>query len=108
MHRGTLFAGPCSIESEYQIHQIITDLDKIGINWFRGGCWKPRTRPDLFEGLGEDGLKIVQNVNADFGMKFITEVATPKQLEIALKYDVDGVWIGARTTTNPFMIEELA
>jgi len=102
-----LIAGPCSAESEEQLRKSITPiLDKV--SYVRAGIWKPRTRPGHFEGVGEKGLVWVKNLKANHSFKFATEVGTPEHVELALKYGVDLIWIGARTTVNPFLVSELA
>lgn len=104
-----LIAGPCSAESEEQMldtaKQIAAFFPKA---IFRAGAWKPRTRPNQFEGKGDDALKWLAKVKTDTGLKVTTEVAIPRHVEQALKYGVDMVWIGARTTVNPFLVQELA
>lgn len=104
-----LFAGPCSAESEQQVLQTATEIAKhYPQNIFRAGVWKPRTRPGLFEGAGEEGLKWLQQVYLHTGMQVATEVATAKHVELALKYGIHYFWIGARTTVNPFFVQEIA
>jgi chorismate mutase len=103
-----LIAGPCSAETEEQVMQTAVLLQKIGIDWFRAGIWKPRTRPGSFEGVGSVGLPWLKRVNEELGMKTTVEVATTQHVEDALRYGIDMVWIGARTTANPFAVQELA
>ena len=104
-----IIAGPCSIESEEQTISIALELEKNPhVKIFRGGIWKPRTRPNSFEGVGEIGLKWLQNVKKITNLKIATEVATPEHVEKALKHDVDILWIGARSTTNPFTVQAIA
>lgn len=104
-----LFAGPCSAETEDQLLQTATEIAKhYPQNIFRAGVWKPRTRPGLFEGVGEEGLKWLQQVHEQTGMKVATEVATAKHVELGLKYGIHYFWIGARTTVNPFFVQEIA
>ena len=101
-----VIAGPCSAESEDQLLQIAEDIkDKTDV--FRAGIWKPRTNPNSFEGVGEKGLKWLQRVRQLTGLKTMTEVATAKHVELCLKADVDMLWIGARTTVNPFYVQEI-
>ena len=102
--------GPCSVESKEQMESIIKFLleNEINFEYMRGGIWKPRTNPGQFDGLGEEGLKIIQELKRHYDFKFITEVALSAHLELAFKYQVDAIWIGARTTTNPFLIDNLA
>lgn len=102
-----VIAGPCSVETKEQLRDsILPILGKTDI--IRGGIWKPRTRPGSFEGVGEVGLKWVSELKEEFGFKFATEVATPEHVALALKYNVDALWIGARTTVNPFNVSEMA
>jgi chorismate mutase len=104
-----LLAGPCSAESETQLLQTATDIAKhYPENIFRAGVWKPRTRPGTFEGVGEEGLKWLQQVKQQTGMRVATEVANAKHVELALKYGIDFLWIGARTSVNPFFVQEIA
>jgi chorismate mutase len=104
-----LIAGPCSAESESQMMRIADDLSDVPqLKYFRAGIWKPRTRPDIFEGVGEIGLQWLKDVKQKYGYKTAVEVATPQHIELCLKYDVDLMWIGARTTVNPFSVQELA
>ena len=95
--RPLLLAGPCSAESEEQVLATASRLQKIGINVFRAGLWKPRTRPNCFEGVGEKGLKWLVKVQRLQGMKVGTEVANSHHVEECLKAGIDFLWIGART-----------
>lgn len=106
--RPLMIAGPCSAESEVQIMQTARGLKSLGINVFRAGIWKPRTHPNNFEGIGTPGLKWLQRVKNELGMKVATEVASEKHIYDCLKFGVDMVWIGARTTANPFLVQEIA
>ena len=106
--RPLLIAGPCSAESEVQVMQTARGLKELGVNVFRAGIWKPRTHPNNFEGVGTPGLKWLQRVKNDLGMKVATEVASEKHIFDCLKFGVDMVWIGARTTANPFLVQEIA
>ncbi len=106
--RPLVIAGPCSAETEEQVMNTATQLAKRGIKIFRAGIWKPRTKPGGFEGIGEEGLPWMQRVKQETGMLVGTEVATAKHVEAALKADIDVLWIGARTTANPFAVQELA
>ena len=104
-----LIAGPCSAESEEQVMQTACALkESKRISVFRAGIWKPRTRPGSFEGVGEEGLKWLMRVKKELGLRIATEVATADHVEKALKYDVDVLWVGARTTGNPFSVQTLA
>ena len=106
--RPLVIAGPCSAETEEQVMNTATQLAKRGIKIFRAGIWKPRTKPGGFEGIGEEGLPWMQRVKQETGMLVGTEVATAKHVEAALKAGIDVLWIGARTTANPFAVQELA
>jgi len=104
-----IIAGPCSAESEEQVMQTahaIAKLDKVNV--FRSGIWKPRTRPGNFEGVGEQGLQWLQQVKKETGLLTTVEVANPEHVKLAIQYDIDILWIGARTTSNPFSVQELA
>ena len=104
-----IIAGPCSVESEEQIIATAQALAQIHeVTMLRGGIWKPRTRPDAFEGRGEEGLVWLREAKQESGLPTITEVATPAHVELALKYDVDALWVGARTVVNPFSVQQLA
>jgi len=104
-----IIAGPCSVESEAQILATAQALAQIPqVTMLRGGIWKPRTRPDAFEGRGEQGLVWLREAKQETGLPVITEVATPEHVELALKYDIDALWIGARTVVNPFSVQQLA
>lgn len=104
-----LIAGPCSAESKQQVLDTAKEISKIkGVNWFRAGIWKPRTKPNQFEGIGSRGLNWLLEVKKETSLKVMTEVATPLHVEKCLENSIDGVWIGARTTTNPFYIQEIA
>ncbi len=104
-----VIAGPCSAESEEQMLQTAAGLQKQGITKvFRAGIWKPRTRPNAFEGFGEAALPWLLTVKEKFGFEVITEVANAHHVEKCLKYGVDAIWIGARTTVNPFSVQEIA
>ena len=103
-----VIAGPCSAESESQVIQTALGLRKAGISVFRAGLWKPRTRPGCFEGVGEQGLEWLGRVRRETGMKVCTEVAGAKHVAAVADAGVDMVWIGARTTANPFLVEEIA
>ncbi len=104
-----IIAGPCSVESEDQIIATAKALAEIPeVKMLRGGIWKPRTRPDAFEGSGEQGLVWLREAKRATGLPTATEVATPEHVELALKYEVDALWIGARTVVNPFSVQQLA
>lgn len=103
-----VIAGPCSAESQEQVLETAAGLAAFGIHVFRAGIWKPRTHPGSFEGVGTPGLKWLQQVKRDYGMKVATEVAGEKHVFECIKYGVDMVWLGARTTANPFLVQEIA
>ena len=103
-----IIAGPCSAESQQQLLSTAYSLKEIGIKIFRAGIWKPRTRPNSFEGVGEIGLEWLKNVSLETNMKIMTEVANPNHLDDILKNDIDMIWIGARTAGNPFAVQEIA
>ncbi len=103
-----IIAGPCSAETREQLFSTAEELHRIGINILRAGIWKPRTHAHTFEGVGEIGLGWLREVQKELGMKVSTEVGNVKHIELALKYGIDIIWIGARTTVNPFLMQELA
>ncbi|MEO1625221.1 MAG: bifunctional 3-deoxy-7-phosphoheptulonate synthase/chorismate mutase type II, partial [Bacteroidota bacterium] len=106
--RPFLIAGPCSAESEEQVLETAHKLVGKGVDLFRAGIWKPRTRPGSFEGVGTVGLKWLKKVKEEVGLKVTTEVANKQHVFEALKYGIDVVWLGARTTVNPFSVQEVA
>ena len=106
--RPMVIAGPCSAESEEQVLETARGLAAWGIHMFRAGIWKPRTHPGSFEGVGTPGLKWLKKVKEETGMKVCTEVASEKHVYECLKYGVDMLWIGARTSANPFLMQEIA
>lgn len=106
--RPIVVAGPCSAETEEQVLAVAEGLKPLGIDFFRAGVWKPRTRPGNFEGSGEKALPWLRKVKERYGLKVITEVANREHLFAALKSGIDAVWIGARTTVNPFSVQEIA
>lgn len=103
-----IIAGPCSAETPEQLLATAKGLQNQKVDILRAGIWKPRTRPGAFEGAGEEGLKWLADVKKETGMPIGTEVAYPEHIELALKYGVDVLWIGARTTVSPFAIQEMA
>lgn len=105
--RPYIIAGPCSAESEDQIINSALALKERGISFFRAGVWKPRSHPDSFEGAGDVALNWLQRVNRELGMDVATEVASPEHIEKVLSHGINTIWIGARTTTNPFMLQEI-
>lgn len=107
--RPLIISGPCSAETEEQVIQTATRLAATGkVDILRAGIWKPRTRPGSFEGIGTKGLPWLQQARKASGLPVAVEVATGKQVEDALHFDVDVLWIGARTTVNPFSVQEVA
>ncbi len=104
-----LIAGPCSVESEEQMMSTAAELAKSGlVSAFRGGVWKPRTKPGSFEGIGSPALQWLKQAGSEFQIPVITEVANAQHVEEALTAGIDMLWIGARTTVNPFYIQEIA
>ena len=106
--RPMIIAGPCSAETEEQVMDTATMLANKGIKIFRAGIWKPRTKPGGFEGIGVGGLAWLKRVKQETGMYVATEVATAKHVYECLKAGIDVLWIGARTTANPFAVQEIA
>ena len=106
--RPLVISGPCSAESEEQVLQTAHELAKTGVKIFRAGIWKPRTKPGGFEGVGVIGLPWLKKVKEQTGMYTAVEVATERHVFEALKHGVDILWIGARTTANPFAMQEIA
>ena len=106
--RPFVIAGPCSAETEEQVMTTARQLAQKGCHMFRAGIWKPRTKPGNFEGHGEKALPWLERVKEETGMLVACEVATPDHVEKALRHGVDILWIGARTTANPFAVQELA
>jgi chorismate mutase len=106
--RPFLISGPCSAETEEQVMETARQLAKMNnISIFRAGIWKPRTRPNSFEGVGVEGLKWLRRVKQETGLPVATEVANEKHVYEALKHGVDMLWIGARTSVNPFTVQEI-
>lgn len=104
-----LISGPCSAETEHQVIETAKRLAKTGrVHLLRAGIWKPRTRPNSFEGVGEIGLTWLKKAKEETGLPTTVEVATAQHVELALKHGVDVLWIGARTTVNPFSVQEIA
>jgi len=107
--RPLIISGPCSAETEEQVVQTATRLAATGkVDILRAGIWKPRTRPGSFEGIGTKGLPWLQQARKESGLPVAIEVATAKQVEDALHFGVDVLWIGARTTVNPFSVQDVA
>lgn len=106
--RPFVIAGPCSAETEEQVVTTAKQLSEKGCHLFRAGIWKPRTKPGGFEGKGDEALPWLANVKKETGMLVSTEVATPEHVEKALQHGIDFLWVGARTTANPFAMQALA
>ncbi|MBK9107842.1 MAG: bifunctional 3-deoxy-7-phosphoheptulonate synthase/chorismate mutase type II [Saprospiraceae bacterium] len=103
-----MILGPCSAESEQQMLSVAAQLKHLNPDYVRAGLWKPRTRPGSFEGFGTNAIAWLKAVQRQFGLKVCTEVANTQHVEIALKAGIDAIWIGARTTVNPFYVHEIA
>lgn len=103
-----VIAGPCSAETEEQVLKVAHELKDTDATVLRAGIWKPRTRPGNFEGVGAIGLKWLQRAKKETGMLIATEVANKAHVDLALEHDVDILWIGARTTVSPFIVQEIA
>src|SRR5678816_1118194 len=107
--RPIIISGPCSAETEEQVLQTAQRLANTGkVDVLRAGIWKPRTKPGMFEGIGVKGLPWLAQAKKVSGLPIAVEVATAKHVEMALQFDVDILWIGARTTVNPFSVQEVA
>ena len=107
--RPTVIAGPCSAENRDQVFATAKELKKNkNIKYFRAGLWKPRTRPNSFEGVGSMGMVWLSEVQAELGIPVMTEIANAEHAELALKHGLDAVWIGARTTVSPFSVQNIA
>jgi len=106
--RPFIIAGPCSAESREQVLETAQALSELPVNLFRAGVWKPRTRPGSFEGRGIPALAWLREAKQKYNLPVCTEVAEPSHIEEALKHDIDALWIGARTTVNPFLVQHLA
>jgi len=103
-----VIAGPCSAETEEQVLRIAHELKDTDVNYYRAGIWKPRTRPGNFEGVGAIGLNWLKRVKEETGLKTATEVANKAHVDLALEADIDLLWIGARSTVSPFIVQEIA
>ncbi len=104
-----LIAGPCSAETENQVHETIQQLAKtLKVDFIRAGIWKPRTRPGMFEGVGSPGLTWLKEAGRAAGIPVMVEVATARHVDESLQNGIDAIWIGARTTVNPFSVQEIA
>ena len=103
-----VIGGPCSAETEEQVLKIAHELKDTDVTVLRAGIWKPRTRPGMFEGVGAIGLKWLQKAKAETGLLTATEVANAVHVKLALEHDVDILWIGARSTVSPFIMQDIA
>ena len=103
-----VIGGPCSAETEEQVLKIARELKDSDVTVFRAGIWKPRTRPGMFEGVGAIGLKWLQKAKEETGLLIATEVANKDHVKLAIEHDVDILWIGARSTVSPFIMQEIA
>lgn len=103
-----VIAGPCSAETKEQVLNIAGAVKNMPVHLFRAGVWKPRTRPGSFEGMGEEALKWLKEVKQAYNLPVTVEVAAPAHVEEALKHDIDVLWLGARTTVNPFLVQKIA
>ena len=108
LERPVIISGPCSCETEEQMTETAQRLANKGIHVLRAGIWKPRTRPGMFEGIGKEGLQWLVNAGKLIGKPTTVEVATAQHTQEALEAGVDILWIGARTTVNPFSVQEIA
>ena len=108
LERPWMIAGPCSAETEEQVFETAKQLSEAGYKIFRAGIWKPRTRPGAFEGVGSIGLPWLRRVKEELGMFVGTEVANAHHVFEAIKHGIDILWVGARTTANPFAVQEIA
>lgn len=103
-----VIAGPCSAESKEQLRQVVSALANTPqVSMIRAGVWKPRTRPGGFDGIGEPALRWMHELSEEYGVRFCCEVARTEHVELCQRYGIEDVWLGARTTANPFMVEEL-
>lgn len=103
-----VIGGPCSAETEDQVLKIAHELKTTDVSIYRAGIWKPRTRPGMFEGVGAIGLKWLEKVKKETGLLIATEVANASHVKLALQHDIDVLWIGARSTVSPFIVQEIA
>jgi chorismate mutase len=103
-----VIAGPCSAESEAQVMETARQLKTMPVQLFRAGVWKPRTRPGSFEGMGIEALQWLKNIKEEINIPVAIEVAEPQHVELAIQYGIDVLWIGARTTVNPFQVQRIA
>ena len=102
-----IIAGPCGAESEQQLRLLTEGFNNLPVDMFRAGVWKPRSKPGHFEGRGEEALAWLADLQTQWGKPVCIEVADKEQVAMALHYGIQAVWIGARTTVNPFMVQEI-
>lgn len=103
-----IIAGPCSAETEEQLYETVKAIKAEGVSLIRAGVWKPRTRPNTFEGIGQQALQWIQDIKKELDVQFAVEVANAMHVEEALHYGVDVLWVGARSTVSPFIVQEIA
>ena len=111
-----IIAGPCAVESKEQLFAVAKEIYDLHINYpdffnfqfFRAGVWKARTNPNDFQGIGSKALVWLQEIKKQFGFKICVEVASAEHLQLCLNHEIDGIWIGARSTVNPFLVQEIA
>ena len=108
MAKPLIIAGPCAAESREQVLTTARLMAKAGVSIFRAGVWKPRTEPGAFEGVGTEALAWLAEAQQETGLPVATEVATPEHVHLALKHRIHTLWLGARTTTNPFLVQQIA
>lgn len=106
--RPLIIAGPCSAETEEQLYETAKAIKAEGVSLIRAGVWKPRTRPNTFEGNGQQALQWIQDIKKELKVQFAVEVANAMHVEEALHYDIDVLWVGARSTVSPFIVQEIA
>ncbi|HPI54133.1 MAG TPA: bifunctional 3-deoxy-7-phosphoheptulonate synthase/chorismate mutase type II [Chitinophagaceae bacterium] len=107
-HKPFIIAGPCGVENEHQLPALAKRFESMNVHMMRAGVWKPRSKPGFFEGRGELALQWIQELRKESPLRVCIEVANQEQVALALQYGVDAMWIGARTTVNPFMVQEIA
>ena len=108
MQKPLIIAGPCAAETREQVLTTARLMAEAGVSIFRAGVWKPRTEPGAFEGVGEEALIWLAEAQQETGLPVATEVATPEHVRLALKHGIRILWLGARTTTNPFLVQQIA
>ncbi len=107
-HKPFIIAGPCGAEDEAQLQTLSDAFSQLPVHMMRAGVWKPRSKPGFFEGRGEIALQWLQQIKKRNPLPVCIEVANKEQVELALKYEMDAIWIGARSTVNPFLVQEIA